>query len=120
MTNGVASSPMKKMVRMIRSVRLCIVVTGLSGGFARRVHAMFEHLEPRSSVGFIVEVQMLYNLTREFNAAKAARRNDIFVGHGKFVDVEVFITVIGDNGLQIIFGIAFMPNVARKSGSGNL
>src|SRR5262245_19557728 len=103
MTNGVASSPMKKMVKMIRRVRLCIVVTGLSGGLARRVHAMFEHLEPCSSVGFIVEIQLLYHLTREFDATKAARRNDILVSHCKLVDVGVFIAVIGDHGLQIIF-----------------
>src|SRR5690348_3298296 len=103
MTNGVASSPMKKMGRMIRRVRLCIVVTVLSGGFARRVHAMFEHVEPRSSIGFIVEVQLLYHLTREFDAAKSARRNDIFVGHGKLVDVEVFIAIVSHHSLQIVF-----------------
>src|SRR5215813_6987430 len=92
----------------------------LSGGFARRVHAMLEHLKPCSSVGFTVEIQLLDHFTRKFDATKAARGNDILVSHGKLVDVEAFIPVIGDHGLQIVYGIARVPNVAGKSGPGNL
>src|SRR5215831_18516757 len=120
MMSGVASKPIKKTVKVIRRVRYCIVVSGLSGGFTHWIHAMFEHLEPRSSIGFIVEVQLLYHLTREFDATESACRNDILVGHGKFVDVKAFIAVIGDYGLQIFFGIARMQDVFCQSGSGNL
>src|SRR5215467_14487536 len=106
MMSGVASKPIKKTVKVIRRVRYCIVVSGLSGGFTHWIHAMFEHLEPRSSIGFIVEVQLLYHLTREFDATKSTRRNDILIANGKLVDVEIFIAVIGDHSLQIVFGIA--------------
>src|SRR5262249_51986966 len=92
----------------------------VSGGFIHWVHAMFEHLEPCSSVGFIVEVQLLYHLTRKLDATKSTRRDDILVGYRKLVDVKVLIAVVGDHSLQVVFGIARMSDVFCQSGSSKL
>src|SRR4029434_418929 len=95
-------------------------VTRLSGGFRRRVHAMLEHLEPGSGISIIVDVQLPYHLTRKFHATEAARSYDVMVSHRKLIDVEVFIAVISDHGLQIAFRIARVPNAVSKPGSGDL
>ena len=88
-------------------------------GFARRVHAMFEHLEPRLSIGFAVNIQLSYYLAPELYAAQAARRDYFLISDSKLISVKFFVFVIRNHRLQVLLRVTCVTTFARQSRSGD-